>query len=611
MVAVVTRHPVYPAPTWKLVGPWYRWSRPGHPEDGRLSRPAIQKFAGDDFIPGFLAHPQHSLKYDAVIDVVNNFDLVTATSSMAGKLSSFLRLNAKGVPSQSGPFYRARLAPSALRKLYQPTHDRHYVVTCQLHCDEPGFPRVKRQRVCQTGFVLRRRRSVLPTGMSPETVAAQAKPVQAKEADLLELLALDAAASDPQASALQKANAAKQQQVEAQKAGVADWSALLAKRRDDLEAARIALQKWYDDNGIATRIEGWFPTVNDGKPSKTYGAWVELDAAKQVADVSSGEQTYPLFPLIPDPRENEHDAAGRTMYYGVVQTASLQHDASGVPRFDDLSTYEVRCFVREHQPAPARVGKMPDCCGPLAWSLPTEAFRVAAPFDVLGAANRPITIKMPDLRELAAQAAMRPRGKLSPIRFVQPQHLSPKIKDNAAEGGSMGGEAICSFSIPLITIIAMFVLSLFLPIVVFIFNLWFLLVFRFCIPPQVSFGAGLDAALAVTPPKVDLDADFSVTVDTGNLDVIATQLATLLTKDNPNQAGSMEQRIMDANGISDIPAFENYSNNALGPIDQSFADAATFKPDAAGNLPPPPPVGSPLEYEAPVTPVWPAKGAPA
>ena len=34
------------------------------------------------------------------------------------------------------------------------------------------------------------------------------------------------------------------------------------------------------------------------------------------------------------------------------------------------------------------------------------------------------------------------------------------------EGGSMGGEAICSFSIPLITIIAMFVLSLFLPIVV-------------------------------------------------------------------------------------------------------------------------------------------------
>ena len=90
MVAVVTRHPVYPAPTWKLVGPWYRWSRPGHPEDGRLSRPAIQKFAGDDFIPGFLAHPQHSLKYDAVIDVVNNFDLVTATSSMAGKLSSFL-----------------------------------------------------------------------------------------------------------------------------------------------------------------------------------------------------------------------------------------------------------------------------------------------------------------------------------------------------------------------------------------------------------------------------------------------------------------------------------------------------------------------------------------
>ena len=90
---------------------------------------------------------------------------------------------------------------------------------------------------------------------------------------------------------------------------------------------------------------------------------------------------------------------------------------------------------------------------------------------------------------------------------------SYNVFDNAADGGEMGGEAICSFSIPLITIIAMFVLSLFLPIVVFIFNLWFLLVFRFCIPPQIKVAAGLDAALAVTPPKIDLDAEFSVKIE--------------------------------------------------------------------------------------------------
>ena len=91
----------------------------------------------------------------------------------------------------------------------------------------------------------------------------------------------------------------------------------------------------------------------------------------------------------------------------------------------------------------ARTGKTPDCHGALTWSRPTEPFRVAAPFDVLGTANRPITIKMPDLRELAAQAALRPKGRLSPVRFVQPQHLSPKIQDGQPQENDVGGEAIC------------------------------------------------------------------------------------------------------------------------------------------------------------------------
>lgn len=54
----------------------------------------------------------------------------------------------------------------------------------------------------------------------------------------------------------------------------------------------------------------------------------------------------------------------------------------------------------------------------------------------------------------------------------------------------MGGPAICFFSIPLITIIASFVLNLFLPIVVLLFNLWFLLALRFCIPPSFSIAGG-------------------------------------------------------------------------------------------------------------------------
>jgi hypothetical protein len=603
MVATVTRRPVYPVPAWKLVGPWYRWPRPAHPEDGRLSRPEIQKFAGDDFIPAFLARPQHSLKYDPVIDVVNSYDLVSASSSLAGKLASFLPLNSKGEPATSGSLFRARLAPSSLRKLYQPAHDRHYIVTCELHCDEPGFPRVARQKVCQTGFVVRRRTSVVPDGVTAEMIAGQTAPVRAAEAEMLELLTLAATLDEPGASeALKTATRARQQEL-AIAGGVADWAALLAMRAAQLAGKRAALDAWYQTHGIAVQIQGWFPSLQDSRPSKTYGAWRTLTATEQVADVAdSGETSYPLFPLIPDPRETAHDAAGRTLYYGTVPTGGIEHDVNGIARFDDKSTYEIRCFVREHQATPARVGMKPDCCGPLAWSQASEAFRVAAPFDVLGAANRPITIKMPDLRELAAQAAMRPRGKLSPIRFVQPQHLSPKVSGNAVDGGNMGGEAICSFSIPLITIIALFVMSLFLPIVVFIFNLWFLLVFRFCIPPEIKFSVDVDAALSATPPSIDLDADFKVEVS--GVDQLASQLNTLL-------GDSMSTRIKQGTGSQDDPTLSGFSNNALGPLDQSLQDAADLKADADGKLPPPPPVGTPLVYEDPVTPVWPAKGVPA
>ena len=306
---------------------------------------------------------------------------------------------------------------------------------------------------------------------------------------MLELQLLADAAADPRASAALVANIAARQQALATAAGVADWDALLALRASELASRRAALDAWFQANGVSVAIDGWFPTVQDGHASKLYGSWKPLDANAQTADVTSGEQSYPLFPLIPDPRNEQHDAFGRTMYYGSVPTLGLQHDASSLARFDDQTTYELRCFVRRHHACPPKVGKTPDCNGALTWSEATESFRMAAPFDVIGAANRPITIRMPDLRDLAAQAASRPRGRLSPVRVVQPQHLSPQTDGNGCTGGSAGGGAICSFSIPLITIIAMFVLNLFLPIVVFVFQLWFLLVFRFCIPPSIQASA--------------------------------------------------------------------------------------------------------------------------
>ncbi|MBQ0957496.1 hypothetical protein KAK06_00865 [Ideonella sp. 4Y11] len=580
------------AHTWRLVGPWYRWPRPGHPDDGRVAPPAIQKFAGADFITRFLAEPQRSLQYDEQIDVVQSHDLVPARG-LSGKLATLFALDARGQPLAKGSpetAYRARLAPGALRKLFQSTHDRHYLVCCELHCDEPGFPRVARQRVCQAGFVLRRRRSVLPPGLDAAAVEAQAAPVRHAEADWLDLCTLQATAEDAMLTAAQRDAAARRLDDLAAQAGLPDGASLLASRRADLARQRQGFVDWQRAQGVRTEIDGWFPLGHGSSVRR--GEWRLLDAVAQAADITSGEQTYPLHALVPDPRLPTHDAAGRCFWYGVVPTQDLQHDVQGQPHLDDLHTYELRCFVRAHHDCPGRRGLQPDCHGPLTWSRATEAFRLAPHFDVQGSANRPVTIKMPDLRDLAAQAAARPRGRLSPVRFVQPQHLSPK---------ELGGEAVCSFSIPLITIIALFLLNLFLPVVVFLFQVWFLLAFRFCIPPQIKIAMDVDAALAVTPPGVDFEADLEVQAQ--GLADSAEALRKLFLEGGDDSPQTLVDRIHEDTGNDDEIHLDDLDNNALASIGQNFADAKALAPAADGGLQPPE-VGEVLLEEPHVDPVW-------
>ena len=52
--------------------------------------------------------------------------------------------------------------------------------------------------------------------------------------------------------------------------------------------------------------------------------------------------------------------------------------------------------------------------------------------------------------------------------------------------------------------------DVFLPIVVLVFNLWFLLLLKFCIPPSVAVDAGLAAAVE---GGLDIDASFSLKID--------------------------------------------------------------------------------------------------
>ena len=109
----MTNHPL------RLVGPWYRWQRPGLPSSGRVSRPVFQKYDGATFVAEFLKDPQHSLKFlteDFVHEVKPLAPLNPATY--------------KGKPRRLSDF---GYLPTTTRKLFLDTHKRFYLVVCELH----------------------------------------------------------------------------------------------------------------------------------------------------------------------------------------------------------------------------------------------------------------------------------------------------------------------------------------------------------------------------------------------------------------------------------------------------------------------------------------------
>ena len=48
---------------------------------------------------------------------------------------------------------------TGLRKLYQPSHNRFYVVVAEVLCDQPGFPRAGQHDDFDVAFVMRRYRT--------------------------------------------------------------------------------------------------------------------------------------------------------------------------------------------------------------------------------------------------------------------------------------------------------------------------------------------------------------------------------------------------------------------------------------------------------------------
>jgi hypothetical protein len=489
-VAAGQEHP------WMLVAPWWHWpSQTGH---GRTSHPALQKYETPDLVNTFLADPQLRLKFIRHIDEV----------ATVGKPSS-----AVSAPTRT---------LTGVRKLYLDTHHRHYLVTCELHCDATGFPAVTRDQVCQAGFVIRRRLYDVPAGEQPASrrllrrLAGARQQLASAEAELAAARARQLAALN--VSRLEARCEAAAKLVAQHQAAVRDW------------ASRI---------GLSRRLEGWIPQGVDAKglyadmpacppadgapgaaapPAPVAGVGRWADVAELPDQLAEG--WFPLRPLIADPSKPDSDATGATIFFGLVPTGSADIDRHGRARFDDDSTYEIRCFVRRHKAICPRTG--PQCHCPIVWSDPTAGYQLAPHFDLQGTSMRPATVQLPDLHKLQSDALTMPPGSTAGVIMKSPQTLMP-TSSSFPPSGTIGGAEVCSFAIPLITIVAMFVFTLFLPIVILIFQLWFMLLLKFCIPPEVKFNAGLQHALTMVPPDMSVSPSFIATYG-GEIDKELDQL---------------------------------------------------------------------------------------
>jgi len=487
---------------WTLTAPWWGWPKLDVPgRDPRATAPLLQMYDRSDPVSGFVKEPQKRLAWGAD-DVVQQL-VITCPPGKKPRLADHC------------------LVPTGVRKLFLPVHKRFYLVVCELHCQMRGLPSVGRGQVCEAGFVVRRRR----LRFAPQH-ADTARELVAKIGSLAAQLALGERAGPRRL--LRKRVRVTGGGVFGAAAGPAEPPAGVAalvdakarERRAALEAeltaARAQLLRWKADAGAVSVAEGWIPDAD----AENVGAWAAVDDRPQALE----EVVYPLSPLVADPRDPRHDAAGKTLWFGVLPAGSREADAGGAARFDDATRYEVRCFVRRHRCGCPRTGERGDCGGELVWSEPTPVFQLASHFDPVGTGNHPVTIQMPDIPALAATV-----GARLPVQLHFPQGSGLNVSADADGkpkklGVNTAGVQICFFSIPLITIVATFVLNLFLPIVVFLFGLWFLLGLKFCIPPSLSLsgGAALHATLEASIDlavrgrlEADIDADATLTGDLG------------------------------------------------------------------------------------------------
>ncbi len=554
MTNLETQHP------WLLVGPWYRpgpaaanvsGNVPGNVSanvsaNARASRPVLQKYADPSFIGTFLREPQKSLRYR-------------------------LRDLAYRIAGEAGQRERGNV-----RKVFLDTHSRFYLVVCELYCDAAGLPTVDREQVCEAGLVVRRRRAEVPSAVRDTLVSA----VATMSATRTQLERFDAI----------QTSRARRKAVRTGTARAAVTDAVARRRHKTrcglvaaYRASRASLEGLAAEHGVSLSPQGWVAGEHPGQ-----GAWVDVEETPDALR----EETFPLLPLIPDPAAEDHSGRNRTLYYAVLPTGSRDLDPHGDPRFDDRSLYEVRCYVRRHQLPCPKTAASGDCPGPLVWSTPTEGYRLASHFDLDGTSNRPVTIQLPDLEALETDARGLSLGEGVGVRMIAPANSSLEFQSTPGEipkkgAGQRGAlPQICSFALPLITIVANFVLRLFLPIVVFVFGLWFLLRLKFCILPSISFAGDIDLAVDLAG-ELGIDGKFDLDLDVTFDPLVDQFIQSLIDDPSTTVNREMLEGMKDDVGFPDKAQFlidQASDFSADAPADLDLGDSAN--PALARPLPP-------------------------
>jgi hypothetical protein len=145
------------------------------------------------------------------------------------------------------------------------------------------------------------------------------------------------------------------------------------------------------------------------------------------------------------------------------------------PRYDADHIYVAQAWVRV-------AGRTQCEREQVLWAPPTEPFTIADATDLLG--QRPATIKMPDSPKLLRDIPLLARAKARPFAgFAAPADSSYVTGEEVEDTRRAWGIGfVCSFGIPVITIVAYILFSITLSILLLIPGFAWMLLLKFCIP---------------------------------------------------------------------------------------------------------------------------------